>query len=207
MFRGDAAFGTWITRIAMNESLGRLRKRRPTVDWETYGENRTQAQLIDFPVSAASNDPEKMMAQGEIRVVLEKAIDEIQAGMDGGFNKQLQDLLPAFTLFGYPGLSDPRLLTETTLDVERLLKDHTRVHYAGVNGINLPEAYNGLGVRNLVFILFKLYEFFKSFKSLCPEYRIAHRRNLRPPMGQRRFGKEHSERLCPQNSKIADRAN
>jgi RNA polymerase sigma-70 factor, ECF subfamily len=77
MFRGDASFGTWITRIAMNEALGRLRRRRPTVDWETYGENRTQAQIIDFPLSAASKDPEQMMAQGEIRVVLEKAIDEL----------------------------------------------------------------------------------------------------------------------------------
>jgi RNA polymerase sigma-70 factor (ECF subfamily) len=76
-FRGDAAFGTWITRIAMNEALGRLRRRRPTVDWETYGENRTQAQIIDFPVSAGSNDPERTMAQGEIRVVLERAIDEL----------------------------------------------------------------------------------------------------------------------------------
>lgn len=74
-FRGDAAFGTWITRIAMNEALGRLRKRRPTVDWETYVESLPQAQVIDFPASAASNDPEKMMAQGEIRVALEKAID------------------------------------------------------------------------------------------------------------------------------------
>jgi RNA polymerase sigma-70 factor (ECF subfamily) len=77
LFRGDAAFGTWITRIAMNEALGRLRRRRPTVDWETYGENRSQAQIIDFPVSAASKDPEKTRAQGEIRVVLEKAIDEL----------------------------------------------------------------------------------------------------------------------------------
>ena len=77
LFRGDASFGTWITRIAMNEALGRLRRRRPTVDWETYGENRTQAQIIDFPVSAASNDPERTMAQGEIRAVLEKAIDDL----------------------------------------------------------------------------------------------------------------------------------
>jgi len=76
-FRGDAAFGTWITRIAMNEALGRLRKLRPTVDWETYVESRPQAQVIDFPASAASNDPEKTMAQGEIRVALEKAIDEL----------------------------------------------------------------------------------------------------------------------------------
>jgi len=28
MFRGDSAFGTWITRIAMNEALGRLRRRK-----------------------------------------------------------------------------------------------------------------------------------------------------------------------------------
>ena len=76
-FRGDAAFGTWITRIAMNEALGRLRKRHPTVDWATYGENRTQAEIIDFPISAASNDPERTMAQGEIRAVLEHVIDEL----------------------------------------------------------------------------------------------------------------------------------
>jgi RNA polymerase sigma-70 factor (ECF subfamily) len=77
MFRGDATFSTWITRIAMNEALGRLRRRRPTVDWETYGANRTQDQILDFPVSAAGKDPERMMAQGEIRVVLEQAIDEL----------------------------------------------------------------------------------------------------------------------------------
>lgn len=77
MFRGDAAFGTWITRIAMNEALGRLRRRRPTVDWETYGENRNQAEIIHFPASAVSSDPEKTMAQGEIRDVLEQAIDEL----------------------------------------------------------------------------------------------------------------------------------
>ncbi|HZP75391.1 MAG TPA: RNA polymerase sigma factor [Pseudolabrys sp.] len=76
-FRGDAAFGTWITRIAMNEALGRLRRRRPTVDWESYGENRTQAEIIDFPASAVTNDPERTMAQGEIRELLEQAIDAL----------------------------------------------------------------------------------------------------------------------------------
>ncbi|HKS86327.1 MAG TPA: RNA polymerase sigma factor [Pseudolabrys sp.] len=77
MFRGDAAFGTWITRIAMNEALGRLRRRRPTVDWDSYGMNRNQAEIIHFPASAASSDPEKTMAQSEIRAVLEQAIDEL----------------------------------------------------------------------------------------------------------------------------------
>ena len=77
MFRGDAAFGTWITRIAMNEALGRLRRLRPTVEWESYGANRNQAEIIHFPASAVSNDPEKTMAQSEVRAVLEQAIDEL----------------------------------------------------------------------------------------------------------------------------------
>jgi len=77
MFRGDAAFGTWITRIAMNEALGRLRRLRPTVEWETYGANRNQAEIIHFPASAVSNDPERTMAQSEVRAVLEQAIDEL----------------------------------------------------------------------------------------------------------------------------------
>src|SRR4029078_8421853 len=77
MFRVDGAFGKWITRIAMNEALGRLRRRRPTVDWETYGVNRPQAEIIHFPASMAGSDPEQSMAQGEIRAVLEQAIDEL----------------------------------------------------------------------------------------------------------------------------------
>lgn len=88
-FRGDSGFGTWITRIAMNEALGRLRKRRPTVEWESYGENRSQAEIIDFPVSAASKDPERIMARGEIRAVLERAIDELPDGFRAVFVARL----------------------------------------------------------------------------------------------------------------------
>ncbi|MCP4001002.1 MAG: AAA family ATPase, partial [Gammaproteobacteria bacterium] len=80
------------------------------------------------------------------------------------FKEQLETLfLPMFKLFGYPGLNDPGLITETTSDVARLLKDNTTMRYTGLNGINLPETYNGLGARNLIFILLKILEFFKSF--------------------------------------------
>ena len=34
-FRGDAGIGTWLCRIVMNEALGRLRRRRPMLDWST----------------------------------------------------------------------------------------------------------------------------------------------------------------------------
>lgn len=76
-FRGDASFGTWITRIAMNEALGRLRRRRPTVDWETYGENRRPAEIIHFPGAQIGTDPERTMARSEIGTIIEHAIDEL----------------------------------------------------------------------------------------------------------------------------------
>ncbi len=92
---------------------------------------------------------------------LKKAVGDIQDGIDDDFNKQLLRLIPAFTLFGYPGLTDPKLRTETTLKVEKLLSNHTTVGYEGASGVNLPESYNGLGPRNLIFILLKLFEFFQ----------------------------------------------
>jgi RNA polymerase sigma-70 factor (ECF subfamily) len=76
-FRGDAALGTWLIRIAMNEALGRLRRQRPMVDWDSHGEERLQAEIIQFPLSAAANDPERTMAQSQVRNILEHAIDEL----------------------------------------------------------------------------------------------------------------------------------
>ncbi len=114
--------------------------------------------LLKGAMSESAPENDKVVAKD-----LQTAVQGIQTGIDTGFNIQLQALLPAFELFGYPGFADPALRTETTLDVEKLLTNHTRVHYAGVNGINLPEAYNGLGARNLIFMLLKLLEYYKAF--------------------------------------------
>lgn len=76
-FRGEASLGTWLTRIAMNEALGRLRRRHPTVEWSTLEPGVLEAQVIQFPLSAISEDPERTMAQREIQTVVERAIDEL----------------------------------------------------------------------------------------------------------------------------------
>ncbi|MCY4445431.1 MAG: ATP-dependent endonuclease [Rhodobacteraceae bacterium] len=94
---------------------------------------------------------------------LESVIQSLKDDIDKGINEHLSNLLPTFFMFGYPGLSDPNLSTETTLDIGRLLKNHTKVHYEGINGINLPESYNGLGTRNLIYILLQLFNFYKDF--------------------------------------------
>src|SRR5437763_9091481 len=73
-FRGDSSLATWLARIAMNESLGRLRRQRPGVDWNSLPPGALEAQIIQFPLAVAE-DPEKSMAQREIQHVVEHAID------------------------------------------------------------------------------------------------------------------------------------
>jgi RNA polymerase sigma-70 factor, ECF subfamily len=84
-FRGDSAFATWLTRIAINEALGRRRKQRPTIDWDSHGDTMSEAEIIQFPVSAMTGDPERTMARSEIREVLEQSIDELPDTFRGVF--------------------------------------------------------------------------------------------------------------------------
>jgi RNA polymerase sigma-70 factor (ECF subfamily) len=76
-FRGDSSLATWLSRIAMNEALGRLRRQRPGVELSSLPPGVLEAQIIQFPHSATSEDPEKTMAQREIQRVVEHAIDEL----------------------------------------------------------------------------------------------------------------------------------
>jgi predicted ATP-dependent endonuclease of OLD family len=117
--------------------------------------------------SAAGAEPDDQ-ARAE---TLKTAVEGVQTQIDTDFNNQLRALAPTFALFGYPGLSDPQLRTETQLDVQQLLSNHTTVTYSGPDpeGINLPESYNGLGSRNLIFILLKLFELFREFTTRQPE--------------------------------------
>ena len=76
-FRGESSLATWLSRIVLNEALGRLR-RRPSVDLtEIESRPASQGQVIPFPHSSPQLDPERTMAQREIQLILERAIDEL----------------------------------------------------------------------------------------------------------------------------------
>jgi RNA polymerase sigma-70 factor (ECF subfamily) len=76
-FRGDSSLATWLTRIVMNEALGRLRRQRPSVDLDILESRRVEARIIPFPQAAASGDPERTMAQREILRLVERATDNL----------------------------------------------------------------------------------------------------------------------------------
>ena len=77
-FRAEAALSTWLTRILINEAYGRLRRRRPTLDWESAEPVlAAQAQIIPFPSWSSGTDPETAMAQNQIHGLLGRAIDTL----------------------------------------------------------------------------------------------------------------------------------
>lgn len=76
-FRGESGLSTWLSRIAINEALGRVRSQKPHVDLSALPEATIAAQIIQFPLSSVAGDPEKSMAQREIQRVVEHAIDEL----------------------------------------------------------------------------------------------------------------------------------
>ena len=76
-FRGDSSLSTWLSRIAMNEAMGRLRGRHSSLQWDSLPQQQGEAEIIQFPAASASSDPEKSMAQREIQRFVEHAIDEL----------------------------------------------------------------------------------------------------------------------------------
>jgi RNA polymerase sigma-70 factor (ECF subfamily) len=76
-FRRDCSLGTWLTRIVMNEALGQLRRRRKVLPYDEREAAARASQIIAFPGSNPTVDPERAVAQRQIQAVLEQAIDEL----------------------------------------------------------------------------------------------------------------------------------
>ncbi len=78
-FRGEAQLSTWLTRIALNEALGRLRQRRVTVglgDIDAIND-QGEARVIFLPSARLDSDPEAAAARTEVRRLLERAVDDL----------------------------------------------------------------------------------------------------------------------------------
>jgi RNA polymerase sigma-70 factor, ECF subfamily len=74
-FNGSSRFSTWLTRIAINESLSRMRRRGR---YETLDE---LSNVEPFMSSNATENPERQAFTGELRGLLEWAIDTLPDGM------------------------------------------------------------------------------------------------------------------------------
>ncbi len=79
VIEANLALGTWLSRIVINEALGRLRSKRTTLDFTSLDATRSEAEIIQFPLATASDDPERTMAQRQILELVEHATDNLPA--------------------------------------------------------------------------------------------------------------------------------
>ncbi|WP_353124095.1 ATP-dependent nuclease [Dysgonomonas capnocytophagoides] len=114
--------------------------------------------LFDAASKAGDGSTQKATADA-----LTEAVAVIEQDLSISVSKMVDGIIPALRNFGYPGLTDPGLKAETTLDIERVLRNHTSIRYDGVAGVSLPESYSGLGSRNLILMLLTLIGYYREY--------------------------------------------
>ena len=160
------------------------------LDDETHNEKDVLGKSLGniFKSASLESAPDELKAKS---AGITSVVDELQTKVDSDFQSELKELLPSLALFGYPGLGDSDLSAQTQLNIESLLKSNTTVFYQKGEHLTLPETYNGLGFRNLIFIMFRIYEFFRSFQSAEQE-----------PKGHVIFIEEPEAHLHPQMQEV-----
>ncbi|MFW2161836.1 MULTISPECIES: ATP-dependent nuclease [Acinetobacter] len=109
--------------------------------------------------------PSAAEADQDLAIRLKQSVESIEHNVQLDFDGMLKELLPVMNVMGFPSLNDTEIRPETSLNVESLLSGHTKVVYSGVDGVHLPEGYNGLGTRNLIYMLLQLASYHKIYRS------------------------------------------
>ena len=79
-FQGQSKFYTWLVRIAVNEALMKLRRRRPERTVSLDQDVETDEDTIPREVADWSPNPEQQYNQAELRELLQKTIQGLPAG-------------------------------------------------------------------------------------------------------------------------------
>ena len=78
-FQGQSKFYTWLVRIAVNEALMKLRRRRPERMVSLDEEVKTEDDSLPREVADWSPNPEQQYTQAELRDILTKTIQGLPA--------------------------------------------------------------------------------------------------------------------------------
>ncbi|HSB62890.1 MAG TPA: sigma-70 family RNA polymerase sigma factor [Thermoanaerobaculia bacterium] len=76
-FEGASTFGTWLTRIAINEGLERLRARKPMESLDEPGHD--DGRFAPRQIRSWSDDPEQAYVKTELKAIVEKEILKLPA--------------------------------------------------------------------------------------------------------------------------------
>src|SRR3984885_3920561 len=80
-FNGDSRFSTWLTRIAINTALMKLRKKNPLRDVSLDELAETEESSYRIDIEDHGLNPEQLCAQGEQQQILSEALNALTPGM------------------------------------------------------------------------------------------------------------------------------
>jgi predicted ATP-dependent endonuclease of OLD family len=131
-----------------------------------------QRHLSDSPGGSRAEDLSRVLSRFYGRNLEQKGEDieafRALAASEVSLNEHLERVfeptLKSLSKLGYPGLSNPRMMIRSALDPAQIMsgRDGAIVHYAlGADDGNpdpptLPDRYNGLGFKNLIFMVVEL---------------------------------------------------
>ncbi len=93
-----------------------------------------------------------------------RALSESEVALNQHLERVFEPTLKSLAKLGYPGLSNPRMMIRSALDPAQIMssRDAALVHYAlgpddgAPDPPTLPDRYNGLGFKNLIFMVVEL---------------------------------------------------
>ena len=103
------------------------------------------------------------------------ALTESETMLNNHLARVFGETLGALSQLGYPGLANPRLLIKTALNPATIMssQDGARVHYSlggaqqGRDEPTLPDRYNGLGFKNLIYMVVELLDVHAQWRDIA----------------------------------------
>ncbi len=89
-----------------------------------------------------------------------RALFDSEVGLNEHLADVFKDTLDRLAELGYPGVNNPRLEIKSALNPETIMSSQdARVHYVlgdGPDALRLPDSYNGLGFKNLIYMVVEI---------------------------------------------------
>lgn len=95
-----------------------------------------------------------------------KALDTSEKGLNEHLKNVFSATLERLAQLGYPGVKNPTILIRASLDPTTVLSQDAKVHYVlpGEEAAQLPDSYNGLGFKNLIYMVVELLDLHERWK-------------------------------------------
>ncbi len=98
-----------------------------------------------------------------------RALSESEKLMNEHLEDVFAETLDRLASLSYPGLTNPSLKIMSDLNPAILMssQDGAKVHYALDDGLTLPDKYNGLGFKNLIYMVVELLDLHNQWMSIA----------------------------------------